>query len=69
MGEMLVMVGITWNLRLLVSVAFGVVTVTNPATAFAGTTADRYVWDEAVNVADAEPNFTLVAFFSPLPTI
>ena len=40
-GDMFVTVGMTWNLRLLLNAAVGVVTVTNPATALAGTIADK----------------------------
>jgi hypothetical protein len=51
---------VTWNFRLLRSVAFGVVTVTNPVVALAGTTAVMYVADTKVDWAALPLNDTLL---------
>ena|SRR5438445_30300 len=61
--------GRTRNLTLLVRVPVGVVTVTNPVVAPAGTVVIRKVFDRIVNVAGVPLNFTLLVPVNPPPKI
>jgi len=61
--------GITWNCLLLVSVPFGVVTVTNPVVAPTGTVLSIAVSERIVNDADTPLTETLVVPVSPWPRV
>ena len=68
-GLKLRIAGVTRNILLLVSVPPGVVTVTEPVVALAGTNAVRYVSETTVKVAATPWNETLVAPVKPWPRI
>jgi hypothetical protein len=59
--------GITWNCTLLVSVPLGVVTVTYPVVAPAGTVATIKVSDLMVKLAEVPLRETLVVPVNPCP--